>query len=110
MLLLVLEDELDQNRAGREREQRVRRELEAYARLILPPRRLEEFDRQGAEICQTVTLHSRFSRAALLLERSGQYQLAGASGLDAATAAALGEMVGRIPPRAFSRRALRPWR
>jgi hypothetical protein len=43
----ALEDELDLNKAGKEREQRARRELEAYTNLILARRRVEDFDRQG---------------------------------------------------------------
>ena len=32
---------------------------------------MEDFDRQGADICETVVTHSRFSQAALLLENGG---------------------------------------
>jgi signal transduction histidine kinase len=101
MILLALEDQLDINRAGQERERRVRRELQAYANLILTRRRVEDFDRQGEEICRTVTEHSRFAQVALLLESAGLYRLAGTSGLDAATASALGEMAARIPVSGF---------
>ena len=57
-------------RTGRreERERRARRELEAYTKVMLSRRRVEDFDRQGSEICETVVTHSRFAQAALLLE------------------------------------------
>ena len=71
MILLTLEDELDLNKAAEERERRARRELEAYTNLILTRRRVEDFDHQGTEICETVVTHSRFSQAALLLESCG---------------------------------------
>ncbi|MGD0732359.1 MAG: HAMP domain-containing sensor histidine kinase [Terracidiphilus sp.] len=101
MILLVLEDELAMNKASQERERMARRELEAYTNLILSRRRVEDFDRQAEEICQTVVAHSRFAQAALLLESGGRYRLAGAVGLDPVTAAALGELAGRIPVEDF---------
>jgi len=97
MILLVLEDELAINRIARERERRARLELEAYTNLNLSRRRVDDFDRQGNEVCQTVVEHSRFSQAALLLENMGRYRLAGSAGLDTATGAALDELAARIP-------------
>jgi signal transduction histidine kinase len=97
MILLALEDQLAINQAGQERERRARRELEAYTNLILSRRRVDDFDRQAAEICQTVTTHSRFAQAALLLQSSGRYRLAGSAGLDPAIAGALHELALRIP-------------
>ena len=101
MILLALEDELDINKAAQERERRARRELEAYTNLILARRRVEDFDHQGADICETVVQHSRFAQAALLLERAGRFRLAGSAGLDEATAAALGELAARIQAAGF---------
>jgi len=101
MIVLALEDELNTNKAAQERERRARRELEAYTALILARRRVEDFDRQGAEICSTVVSHSRFAKAALLLECGGRYRLAGTAGIDPATAVALGEMATRIPASGF---------
>ena len=71
MILLALEDELALNKAAQERERRARRELEAYTNLILARRRVEDFDRQGSDICKIVVAHSRFAQAALLLESGG---------------------------------------
>jgi signal transduction histidine kinase len=62
---------------------------------------VEDFDRQGAEVCQTVVEYSRFSQSALLLQTAGRYRLAGAAGLDAATATALGALAPRIPVAGF---------
>ena len=101
MILLALEDQLAINQAGQEREQRARRELEAYTNLILSRRRVVDFDRQAGEICQTVTEHSRFRQAALLLHTAGSYRVAGAAGLDPAVVAALDEMATRIPLKGF---------
>ena len=101
LIMLALEDQLAVNQKGQERERRARRELEAYTDLILSRRRVEDFDRQGVEICQTVTTHSRFAQAALLLQTAGSYRMAGASGLDAAIVAALDEVAGRLPVDSF---------
>jgi signal transduction histidine kinase len=101
MILLTLEDELDVNKAAGERERRARRELEAYTNLILARRRVEDFDHQSADICEVVVKHSRFSQAALLLESTGRYRLAGSAGLDEATAAALAQLAATIPPAGF---------
>jgi hypothetical protein len=101
MILLALEDQLAINQAGQERERRARLELEAYTNLILSRRRVEDFDRQAEEICQTVTTHSRFAQAALLLQYAGRYRLAGSAGLDRAIVSALEELATRIPVEGF---------
>jgi len=101
MILLALEDEVNLNKAAQERERRARRELEAYTNLILTRRRVEDFDRQGPEICQTVVTHSRFSQAALLLQSAGGFRLAGAAGMGEATVAALGQLAARVPAIGF---------
>ena len=97
LIMLALENELHTNQAASERERRARRELEAYHGLTISRRRVEDFDRQAVEICQTVVAHSRFSRAGLLLlQPSGLYRLSGAAGFDGATAKALNALAGRI--------------
>jgi signal transduction histidine kinase len=101
MILLTLEDELDLNKAAREREQRARRELEAYTNLILARRRVEDFDRQATDICHVVVKNSRFAQAALLLESAGRFRLAGAAGMEAATVEALGALAMRTPAASF---------
>lgn len=101
MIMLALEDELAINKAAQARERRARRELEAYASLILSRRKLEDFDRQGNEICQTVVDYSRFTQAALLLHTAGRYRLAGSAGLDGAIASALDALAGRIQVAGF---------
>jgi signal transduction histidine kinase len=101
MILLALEDQLAINQAAQQRERRARKELEAYANLILFRRRVEDFDSQGDDICQTVIEHSRFAQSALLLLSAGRYRLAGAAGLDAATVTALERLAARIPIAGF---------
>lgn len=101
MILLALEDQVAANRAAEERERRARRELEAYTRLILSRRRLEDFDRQGNDLCETVAEHSRFAQVALLLHGGGRYRLAGAAGFDPAIRKALEDLAARVPPTGF---------
>jgi len=101
MILLALEDQLAINHAAQERERRARLEVEAYSNLILSRRRVEDFDHQANEICQTVAKHSRFAQAALLLRSAGRFRLAGAAGLGPATVAALDTMATRIPGEGF---------
>jgi signal transduction histidine kinase len=101
LILLALEDQLAINQATQQRERSARHEVEAYTSLILSRRRVQDFDCQGEEICQTVVENSRFAKAALLLESSGQYRLAGWAGFDAATAKALGSLAARIPTAGF---------
>jgi signal transduction histidine kinase len=101
MILLALEDELASNQAAQERERRARRELEAYSRLMLARRRVDDFDNQGNDICEMVVEHSRFAQAALLLHSAGRFRLAGSAGLDAATAKALADLAARIPATGF---------
>jgi signal transduction histidine kinase len=101
MIVLALEDELAGNLAAQERERRARRELEAYSKLVLARRRVEDFDQQGSEICELVAEHSRFAQAALLLHHAGRFRLAGSAGVDAAIAKALAELARRIPAPGF---------
>jgi C4-dicarboxylate-specific signal transduction histidine kinase len=102
MLILALEQELLRKQAAQDRERRSRNELEAYTRIVLSRRRVEDFDRQANSICQTITGNSRFSQAALaLLQASGQYRLVGASGLDEPALTALEALTARISPAGF---------
>lgn len=102
LILLALENELAANTAASWRERRARQEMEAYSQLTLSRRRVEDFDRQSAEICRTVVDQSRFAQAALiLLQPTGLYRLAGWAGLDSATAQALNSLAVRIPVAEF---------
>ncbi len=102
MILLTLEDQLGINQAGQLRERHAREEMEAYTRLNLARRRVDDFDRQATMICQSVVSNSRFKQAALvLLQRSGHYRLAGAAGFDDATVNALEALAARIPVAGF---------
>jgi len=101
MLMLVLEDELKSNKVAQERERSARRQLEAYANLMLTRRRVEDFDRQGADVCETVVNNSRFTQTALLLESGGRYRLAGSAGLEVAITRPLAKLANRIPVEGF---------
>ena len=101
MILLALEDQLALNGAAQARDRRARQEMEAYTNLILSRRRVEDFDHQGAEICQAVIEHSRFAQAALLLQSTGRFRLAGAAGLDPAIVKALDSLAARLPVAEF---------
>ena len=65
MIVLVLEDELTSNKVAQERERSARRQLEAYANLMLTRRRVDDFDRQASDVCDTVVRNSRFAQAAI---------------------------------------------
>jgi len=102
MILIALEDELFVKQAAQNRERSARKELEAYTRLTLSRRRVEDFDHQATLICQTIVANSRFSQASLiLLQTSGHFRLAGAAGLDDATVNALEALATRIPVEGF---------
>lgn len=101
MIVLALENELTRNKAAQERERSARRQLEAYANLMLTRRRVEDFDRQGVDVCDTVVRNSIFTQVALLLECGGHYQLAGCAGLEIAVARPLGQLASRIPVEGF---------
>jgi len=102
LILLVLEDEVEKNQAARQRERRIRLELEAYARQALTARSLEEFDRDSAQLCALIVEHSPFSGAALVVRTStGTCTLVGYAGMDGATAGALDAVVQRLPPGCF---------
>lgn len=109
LIVLALEDQLIRRKTAEERERSTRKELEAYTAVVLSRRRVEDFDRQASLICQTVTLSSRFSQAALiLLQGSGQYRLAGAAGIDDAALNALEALVARIVPAGFLAQGANP--
>ena len=102
LIVLALEDQLALQRSDQDREHRARTELEAYAKVVLSRRRVEDFDRQANLICQTVAANSRFSQSVLLLlQGTGQYRLAGAAGIDDAALSALESLANRIPAPGF---------
>ena len=102
MIVLALEDQLRLQVVDKDRERRAREELEAYAKVVLSRRRVEDFDRQSNLVCQTVVSSSRFSQAALLLlQTSGQYKLAGSAGFDDSALSALDSLITRVQPVSF---------
>ena len=102
MLILTLENQIAARDLVQDRERRARKELEAYMKVVLPRRRVEDFDRQANQICQAINEHSRFTRAALILGQStGRYRLIGAAGFDDAALTALESLTARIPIAGF---------
>ena len=102
MILLALEDQLAINQVGRIRERHAREEMEAYSRLNLARRRVEDFDSQSALVCQSIVENSRFKQAALvLIQSTGHYRLSGAAGFDDATLNGLEALAARIPVTGF---------
>ncbi len=101
LIFLALEDQLAANLASQARERRTRSEMEAYTALMLSRRRIEDFDRQGNEICRSIAEHSCFSQASLLLQYQGRYRIAGSAGLEPAVVTALDEMAMQIPLEGF---------
>lgn len=102
LFVLALEDEVAKMRAASHREHRARTELEAYTRMTLSRRRLEDFDRQAPLICQTVVDNSRFAQVALLLRPiAGPFRLAGSAGLAEPARNALEALAGRLPTAGF---------
>lgn len=101
MIVLSLEDELNANKAARERERRARLQLEAYTNLMLTRRRVEDFDHQAPDICEIIVKHSRFTQAALILRHDGRYRLAGTAGIEVAIAKPLARLANRIPGDGF---------
>jgi signal transduction histidine kinase len=102
MILLALEDQLVINQAGRLRERNAREEMEAYTRLNLARRRVDDFDSQAVGVCQSIVSSSRFKQAALvLLQATGHYRLSGSAGFDDATANSLEALALRLPASGF---------
>ncbi|MDE3202115.1 MAG: hypothetical protein KGN79_14465 [Acidobacteriota bacterium] len=101
-IVLELESDLATQTAAQQRDREARDELAAYTRLTMSRRRLDDFDRQANQLCQTIVTNSRFAQAAILfLQNTGQYRLAGAAGLDEATFGAFEAVAGRIAPADF---------
>jgi len=102
MILLALEDQLLINQTGRLRERHAREEMEAYTRLNLARRRVEDFDGQAAAVCHSIIENSRFKQAALvLLQATGHYRLSGAAGFDDPMVNALEALALRLPASGF---------
>ncbi len=102
MILLSLEDQLAIKQTAEERERRARKELEAYSKVVLSRRRVEDFDRQANLICQTVVDNSRFNQVALILmQGNGQYRLAGSAGIEDSALNALEALATRINTAGF---------
>lgn len=96
MVVLVLEDEVAFNLAGRLRDRRARMEMEKYTELHLAPISLDEDRREYEKVCSIIADVSRFRQAAVFLRSAdGTFRLAAQAGLDGALAGALDALARR---------------
>ncbi len=97
MILIVLEDELAQNKAAKERDHRARVEMERYAEIDLSL--LSDVNAEAAyqHACEVIVEVSRFSQAALLLRSvEGNFSAAGHAGMEDALVAGLDALGTRV--------------
>ncbi|HMD20285.1 MAG TPA: HAMP domain-containing sensor histidine kinase [Alloacidobacterium sp.] len=97
MILIVLEDELAQNQAAKERDHRARVEMERYAEIDLSL--LSDVNAEAAyqHACEVIVEVSRFSQAALLLRSvEGNFYAAGHAGMEDALVAGLDALGRRV--------------
>ena len=103
LVVVALEEEIKKRRLAKERELRLRHELEVYTRYTFTARNLDEFDRDSSRVCAMVAEESSFSRTAMVVRMaSGSFKLVGYAGMDGATAAALDAMAQRMPADCLS--------
>jgi signal transduction histidine kinase len=99
MIVLVGEDELIRNEEAQKRDRRVRTEMEQYSQLDISaiPHRNAGF--RYDQICDGITMASRFGQAAILLRSAEQnYRMVGCAGMDGALAGALDLLGQRMTP------------
>ena len=96
MILLVLEEEITANVAARQRDRRIRLEMERYAALYVADIPFNEEESAYEGVCRAIAEVSRFSQAAIFLPSpDGKFWLAGRAGMDGSLAAALEAMARR---------------
>ena len=83
MILIVLEDELAQNKAGKERDHRARMEMERYSEIDLSLLSGVNAEAAYQHACEVIADISRFSQALLLLRSvEGHYYAAAHANMD----------------------------
>lgn len=96
MVVLVLEDEVAFNLAGRQRDRRARMELEKYTELHLAPLPSDENKREIEKVCSTIADISRFRQAAFFFRSAdGSFRLTAQFGMDGALEGALDALARR---------------
>lgn len=104
MILIVLEDELAQNKAAKERDHRARLEMERYSEIDLSL--LSDVNAEAAyqHACEVIVEVSRFSQALLMLrDVEGHYVVTAHSGMDLALVAGMNAMGRRLAPEEIER-------
>lgn len=99
MVLLVLEDELTQNQAAKERDHRARVELERYAGIDFAAFSSVNIESAYQHACEAVAQSSRFSHAVLFLRNvENTFRLAAHAGIDKELVTALEALGRRVTP------------
>ncbi|MHB1021649.1 MAG: sensor histidine kinase [Acidobacteriaceae bacterium] len=100
MLLLLLDQEVTSSIRAKERERRIRQELELYSQLdvnLFPGRDLSSLARN---LCQQITEASRFRQALIFLrDVEHNFYVAGEAGVPPATVTMLGDLGRRLTPQ-----------
>ncbi len=96
MIVLVLEDEIASNKAAQLRDRRARTEMEKYTEIFLEAVPVEEDSNQYDQICDSISVASRFSKVAIVVRGpEGRFRLAGRAGMEGALSGALDAMAHR---------------
>jgi two-component system NtrC family sensor kinase len=97
MILIVLEDELAQNKAAKERDHRARVEMERYSEIDLSLLSGVNAEAAYQHACEVIVEVSRFSQALLLVRGvEGNFSTAGHAGMDGELVAALDALGKRV--------------
>lgn len=99
MILLVLEDELAQNKAAKERDHRARVELERYSEIDLSLLAGVNAEAAYQRACEVIVEASRFSQALLFLRGvESNFHVIAHAGMDSALVAGLDALGRRVTP------------
>jgi len=97
MILLVLEDEITQNKAARERDHRARTEMERYSEIDLSLLSGVHEEAAYQHACEVIIEVSRFGQALLFLRSvENNFDVAGHAGMDDALVAGMEAMGRRV--------------
>jgi two-component system, NtrC family, sensor kinase len=97
MILIVLEDELAQNKAAKERDHRARKEMERYSEIDLSMLSGVNAEAAYQHACEVIVEVSRFGQALLLLRTvEGNFRVAAHAGMEDALVAGLDALGRRV--------------
>ncbi|HTZ89332.1 MAG TPA: ATP-binding protein [Alloacidobacterium sp.] len=104
MILIVLEDELGQNKAAKERDHHARTEMEKYSEIDLSLLSDVNVEAAYQRACEVIVGVSRFSQALLLLRNvEGNFRVAAHAGMDDALVAGLDALGRRVTQEEIER-------